>query len=47
MSRIRILFVVFIERVRDDNPEGHVYRIISARDATKKEAKIYERGLSR
>ena len=47
VSHVKILFVVFIERVRDDNPEGRVYRIISARDATKREAKIYERSLSR
>ena len=47
ITHVRILFVVFIERVRDDNPEGRVYRIISARDATKKEAKIYERNLSK
>ena len=47
VSHVRILFVVFIERVREDNPKGRVFRIISARDATKKEAKIYERGLPR
>ena len=45
ISHVKLLFVVFIERVREDNPEGRVYRIISARDATKREARIYERGL--
>ncbi len=47
ISHVKLLFVVFIERVREDNPEGRVYRIISARDATKREAKIYERSLPR
>lgn len=46
----KILFVVFIEPVRDedDAKDGkRLYRIISARDATKMEAKIYERGISK
>ena len=44
VSHVRILFVVYVERVK--NREGRVIRIISARDANKEEAKIYERGLS-
>ena len=39
-----ILFVVYAERVSQNED---VIRIISARPANRKEAKIYERGLSR
>ncbi len=43
MSHVKILFVVYTERIMDD--DGYVLRIISARNATKKEARIYERCL--
>ena len=45
ISHVRILFVVYVKRV--DTEEGLVTRIISARDANKEEARIYERNLSR
>ena len=43
VSHVKILFVVYTERIVDN--EGYVLRIISARNATKREAKIYERNL--
>ncbi|MBR0149834.1 MAG: BrnT family toxin [Synergistaceae bacterium] len=44
-EKIEVLFVVYVERVRDDNME--IIRIISARPANRREIKEYERGLSR
>ena len=43
VTHVKILFVVYVERM--DTEEGLVTRIISARDANKEEARIYERGL--
>ena len=40
-----ILFVVYVERVREDGKD--VIRIISARPANRKEKNLYERNLSR
>ncbi|MBQ7732572.1 MAG: BrnT family toxin [Synergistaceae bacterium] len=40
----RVLFVVYVERVRNDNKK--LFRIISARDASREEKKIYERDIS-
>ena len=38
-GKLRVLFVVYVERVRHDNVE--LIRIISARDANRKEAELY------
>lgn len=43
-EKIEVLFVVYVERVRDDNME--ITRIISARPAKRKEILEYECGLS-
>ena len=40
----RVLFVVYVECVRNDNKK--LFRIISARDASREEKKIYERDIS-
>ena len=40
----RVLFVVYVERVRNDNKK--LFRIISARDASREEKKFYERDIS-
>lgn len=42
---MEILFVVYVERVREDGRD--VIRIISARPADRKERRLYEHGLSR
>ncbi len=45
VTHVRILFVVYVERFNTE--EGLVTRIISARDANREEARIYERSLPR
>ena len=45
LSNEDIVFVVYVERIKDDNKE--LIRIISARPANRKEVRQYERGLSR
>ena len=43
-GEFRVLFAVYVERTYEDNVE--LYRIISARDANRKEMEIYGMGLS-